>query len=346
MKHTRLFFAKPIKLITAFGLSLSLIAAGVVTTQPVRAEDSLLFGQKQAYTAVVRADKKVVTYAKIYLNNAGESDLKTTKFTTPADVDISNLSIYQISLPQRCEKELAESKTTPPERNQPYYNGYSYDCNNLEERTFSFDDYGYGYYDSSGSDTQLVYKTVDSKKDGDTYSLTLPSPIKPGERGAYLVSFIANDGYVSGGLGLYNLKLKTLKVPQSVEEVRVAVEVASDLYTREKRSEIKSGAASLDLAAGTTMSAKDSIQNKSLDKLQGGIGSGGTFTKTGKSLTPGEEFVVNGEFADAAWKLNLGWIAGGIIGAVVLLGATVLLLKKAGQEEIIYNEKRQKSGKK
>jgi hypothetical protein len=328
-------------------LSLLLLFAGiaVAASQPVSAEGSLLFGQKQAYTAVVRADKKVVVYAKIYLNNSGETELKNTSFTIPAGVSISNLSIYQITLPARCDKELTE-KVPYQTPNDTYYNGYALNCESLEQQTFSFDEYGYGYYDSSNSDSQLVYKTVDSKKSGDTYNLNLPNSIKPQKRGAYLVSYIAADGYVSGSLGLYNLQFKTLKVPQSVEEVRVAVDVASDLYTREKPSEIKSGAESLAMSADSAKSSGASIQNKSLDKLQGSIGSGGTFTKTGKSLTPNEEFVVNGEFADQAWKLNLGWIVGGIIGFIVLLGATILLLKKAGQEEVTYNEKRQKNGKK
>lgn len=345
MKRLHFLTAKTTPLTIIFGV-LSFATVGVMAGQTASADDSLLFGQKQAYTAVVRADKKVVTYAKIYLNNPGEAELKNTSFTVPAGVVISNLSIYQITLPERCDKEITEKQNTQT-RTDTYYNGYYYDCNSLEERTFSFDEYGYGYYDSSSdSDSQLVYKAVDSKKSGDTYNLSLPKPITSQKRGAYIVSYIAQEGYVSGNLGLYNLKFKTLKVPQSIEEVRVAVDVASDLYTREKPSEIKSGAESLDLAAGKSMSASDSIQNKSLDKLQGSIGSGGTFTKTGKSLTPNEEFVVNGEFADAAWKLNLGWIVGGIVGCVVLFGVTGLLLKKAGQEEISYNEKEQKGGKK
>jgi hypothetical protein len=307
------------------------------------ADDSLLFGQKHAYSAVVRSDKKVVTYAKIYLNNPDETELKNSSFTLPEGISVSNLSIYQIILPERCQAEMnkigAASGVTDNFSHDPYSTNPT--CSSLEERTFSFDEYGYGYYDySSASDSQLVYKEVDSKKRNNTYELNLPSPIKAQKRGAYIVSYIANQGYVSGDFGLYNLKFRTLKVPQSIEQVRVAVDVASDLYTREKRSEITSSTTSdsLKFNMGTEQSA--SLQNKSLDRLQGSIGSGGTFMKTGKNLTPNEEFVVNGEFADEPWKLNIGWIVGGFLGLVLVIGLLILLLKKAQQQERVAHKNR------
>lgn len=334
MKHLRLTFTKTTKPALALSMLAFFAAATTGMSQPALAEESLLFGQKQAYTAVVRADKKVVTYGKIYLNNAQDTELKNTSFTLPGGVGVSNLSLYQVTLPERCQIELAENKDTPQPRDASYYNGSNYNCDRLEESTFNFDEYGYGYYvPPSDTDSQLVYKTINSSKNGGTYNLSLPNPLKPQERGAYIVSYIANEGYVTGSFGLYNLKFKTLKVPQSIEEVRVAVDVASDLYTREKRSEITSNKASLDLASGATEMRGSSIQNKSLDELQGSIGSGGTFTKTGKSLAPNEEFVVNGEFADAAWKLNIGWIVGSIVGLVVIIGLLILLLKKAQQQD-------------
>lgn len=335
--------------ITTFVGVLSVVVGTSLIGPAVSADDSLLFGQKQAYSAVVRTDKKVVTYAKIYLNNPHEKELKTTSFTLPGGIDASNLSVYQITLPGRCQKGLLPNEDTKKREDSFIDNPSTYtpDCNTLEEGAFNFDEYGYGYYGySSDENSQLTYRLVDSKKSGNTYNITLPIPITSQKRGAYIVSYIANSGFVSGNFGLYNLEFKTLKVPQSIERVRVSVDVASDLYTREKRSDINSGPSSLELSAGMSRNSADaSIKNKSLDKLQGSIGSGGVFTKTGKGLTPNEEFVVNGEFADAPWKLNLGWIVGGIIGLIVVIGLLVVLLKKAQHQEERMYAKEQANGK-
>ncbi len=55
---------------------------------------------------------------------------------------------------------------------------------------------------------------------------------------------------------------------------------------------------------------------------------------------------MNGEFADEPWKLNIGWIVGGFIGLIVVIGLLVILLKKAQQHEVKMNaSKEQKSGK-
>lgn len=330
-------------------LAASLSAVGL-RSPTVKADDSLLFGQKQAYSAIVRTDQKVVTYAKIFLQNPDEKELKNTSFSVPNGVNITNLSVHQILLPTKC-KDKAPTNSNQMTANSPsaYPNNYSStDCSTLEKNAYEFDQYGYGYYDYSntGTDSQYIYKQLTLPKSGNTYNLTLPEPIKSQKRGAYIVSYIATTGYVKGSLGLYDLDFKTLQVPQSVEEVRVAVDVASDLYTKEKRSEISSGGASSDAITSQANETKNgSAQSKDLDKLQGSIGSGGSFTKTGKALAPNEVFVVHGSFADAAWKLNLGWIIGSIIGLIVAIGLVVVLLRKAQQQEIRHLERGQESGK-
>lgn len=291
------------------------------------AEASLLFGQKQAYTAVVRDDTHVVTYGKIYLTNAEAEAMTDTSFTVPDGVKVSNLSVYQITLPERCVDGTDEKKPTGSESVSPFYRTET-TCDRLEEQAFGFDEYGYyGYYTQINEDNQLVYKQADLTASGNMYEFDLPEPIKPQERGAYLVSYVATDGYVTGSFGLYDLAFKTLQVPDSIEQVRVAVDVAEDFYTKAKRSDIQSGAEAADLSQGAA--TKDGgVTNKSLDRLQSNIGSGGVFTKTGRSLAPNETFVVNGQFADMAWKLNLWpivWTVGGLLVALVV---SILLMRK------------------
>lgn len=305
-------------------LLLSFIAVMVVvsgsTSQSVSATSSLLFGQKQAYTAVVRTDQKVVTYAKLIYTNPETNAFSKSSFTVPSGVEVSDVSAYQILPPSRCDNEPEK----PAERSTAY--PYESSCDTIKENIYDLNSYGYYYYDQS--EASLRYKPVTLQKQGATYSFTLPEPIESQGQGAVLVSYIAHKGYVSGSLGLYSLNFKTLQVPQSIEEVRVAVDVSSDLYTRSGKSSVESSDL-FESGLGATAAKSGDVSSSNLDKLQGSIGNGGAFTKTGKSLVANETFVVKGEFADEAWKLNIGWIVGGVIGLIAVLALSFFLMKKA-----------------
>ncbi len=309
-------------------LALLLLAAAAVvgfTSEGASADNSLLFGQKQAYTSIVRSDQKVVTYAKFVYNNPDTNAFSKSSFTIPDGVKVSNVTAYQILPPSKCSGEASEAEQE--DDSQARY-AYQPSCASIKDDIFTIDSYGYYYYGSS--EANLRYKPIDLKQQGSGYSFSFPEPIASQERGAILVSYIAPEGYVSGNFGLYHLKFKTLQVPQSIEEVRVAVDVSSDFYTRAKQSSIETS--SLEDGISTGASAADSsgaLKSTSLDKLQSSIGQGGEFTKTGKSLMPDETFVVEGDFADAAWKLNIGWIIGGSIGLIVLIALSIILMKKA-----------------
>lgn len=309
--------------IALFTLLLSVLIAPT-TSALTNSTDSLLFGWQQAYSAVVRADGKVITYGKIYLNNDDNNSLKQTSFSLPDDVNVTSLSAYQILLPERCSSPKKSTSSTT-KTIAPEYPIYTPTCESIEQQTYELDQYSYySYYDR---DTQLRYKPIDLKKDGQTYEFTLPEPLKHGKRGAYIVSYATSD-YTSETFGLYKLEFKTLQLPRSTEEVRVSVDVSSDLYTKAGRSSVESGAESVSLSAGA-QAADGAIANRSLDTLQGSIGSGGTFTKTGKALTADETFIVKGEFADAAWKLYIWTIVFSIVGVALLIVVSVILLKKA-----------------
>lgn len=315
------------------GLLAVAVAVGWGVPPAAAADNSLLFGQKQAYSAVARTDGKVVTYAKIILNNPSEKALATTSFTVPSGVKVANLSVYQVLPSAKCGTRAPSSEDEPTAGVR-----YVPSCAEMEDQLFSLN--SYYYYGTDKLPPR--YKEVAAELSGDTYNLTLPEPIKPQKRGAYLVSYIAEEGYVSNALGLFSLHFKTLKAPQMVEEVRVAVDVAQDLYTKAGRSSVSSEKGELSLANGVA-AADGSVTNRSLDQLQGAIGSGGSFTKTGKSLVAGETFVVNGEFADSRWKLYFWPIVGLIAGGAITLGLIVLLLRKAeataGAKKSNRNEK-------
>lgn len=312
------------------------LALSTVVAVPSNAATSLLFGQKHAYSAVVRTDKRVVVYGKIFLSNPKDQAVTNASFTLPSGVEASNISIFQVTLSDSCKNSL---KTAAPSSEdliaRPYYDS----CEQLERNAFGFDDYYGYYYDSSDANAKLVYKEIQSAVSGATYSFDLPEAIESNSRGAYLVSYMAEKGFVSGNLGVYDLKFKTLEVADSIEEVRVSVDVSSDLYTRAKRSAITRTSSELSIADAAKSSSGNGITSDSLDSLQSTIGRGGAFEKTGKALAPNETFVVNGTFADSAWKLYIWQILGLLLAAAVAVAAIVFLLKMANNQNRLSSKK-------
>ena len=300
---------------------------------------SLLFGQQQAYTGIVRADGSVITYGKIFLENRDTKPLDTTSFYAPKGVTLENVEVYQVTLPERCLDDSKKKDTSSQPNQNSYYNYYS-SCENLERQAYSFD----GYYSSYDTSDGFIYKKVDAKMHDNTYDFSLSDPIMPGKSGAYIVAY-KTSGYSSGALGIYSLAFKSLPVDQPVAEVRVSIDLASDLYTKSGQSQIRSYDKTTSIADGATSAGENAVKSTGLDQLQGSIGRGGSIEKTGKGLVAKESFEVQGAFADASWKLYLKEIALGLLAAVALVGVTVFTLRKANQPTVEPNMKRSTGGK-
>ena len=309
-------------------LTKGLVVAGLafvvfsINTTNVKAQDNLLFfGQKQAYTVIVRPDKKAITYGKIYLNNGGGNYIDKTSFTVPEGVEVSNMSIYQILLPENCTGSGYNSDIYGSSSGR----GYGPTCSSLDNQVFDIGGY---YYDSTYSyESTIRQEKVNFSQDGQTYNLTLPEPIEPGRRGAYVVSYIANKGYVTDSFGLFTLNFETLKVKQNIEEVRASVYLPNNFYSESSTSKISNNASNLSNLE-TSLSSGASV-NKSLGELQNNIGKGGQFSETGKGLLANETLVVSGQFADAIWKLKRNVIFAAVVILVSLIPVVIFLLKKA-----------------
>lgn len=304
----------------------ALVAVGLLAPNAAQANSSLMFGQNQSYSAVVRPDGNVITYGKIYLENTGENELKSTKFTAPDGVKLNGLEVYQITLPERCEN-IVPSEEPDQTKTRQYPIRYEPDCGTLEAQLFGYNEYYYAYYDRT--DSGIRYQKLEPKQDDQTYTVELSKPLKPKTRGAILVAYSTKD-YTKGMFGSYSLEFKTLKVDMAVENVRVAVDVSNDLYTKAGKSKISSDkSGSISDGIKLNASSAKGVESSNLDSLQSQIGQGGTFNKTGKGLIANETFVVKGSFADAQWKLYFWEIVGGIVAILLLVALSVFLLRKA-----------------
>jgi hypothetical protein len=246
--------------------------------------NSLLFGQKHSYSVVFRGNGEAITYAKLVIPNQEETPLSEFSFEIPK-VDVSEIIMYQMKLPPECVRYDYATPSNP--------------C--LEYRD---PDYGQDYY-YYGSSQQAEYTRIKYNKSDNTYNLKLPNPIEPNKSTAIIISY-ATKGYVNENFGLYKFNFETIKVGSRIQDVRVAVDVDSDLLLKGQQSSVNyNETGSVPMAKLGDSSA---VSSRELDRVVSSIGSYGSIIKESKSLSPNETFIVKGEYAKNWFRLYLNEI--------------------------------------
>ena len=268
------------KIISLFLLSLLILPIFVGTAS---AQDQLFFGQNHSYTVIFRGNGEAITYAKIAITNPDEKPLTEFSFEIPK-VSPTEIAMYQMKLPQECVSYDYNAPGRPclEWRDPDYAQRYYY--------------YGYGYKEG-----QTEYQKIQFTKSGNLYRFTLPTPVEPNKSTAIVVAYAAK-GYVKESFGLFKFNFETIKVPSRIEQIRVAVNVDSDLLLKGKRAEVDYGVPTSELAAPKAFSSRD------LDRVVGKIGSYGPLVKEAKNLAPNETFIVRGEYATNWFRLYLSSI--------------------------------------
>jgi len=267
------FFAKIISLVS---LSVLVLVgfAGIASAQ-----NELLFGQNHFYTVIFRGNGEAITYAKIAITNSEEKPLTEFSFEMPK-VSPSEIVMYQMKLPQECVNYNYSDPARP--------------CLQYRDPDYAQQYYYYGY-----SNGKAEYQKIQYTKSGNLYRLTLPTSVEPYKSTAIIVAYAAK-GYVNESLGLYKFNFETLKVPSRIQEIRVAVDVDSDLLLKGKRSSVNYNTTGLGVSE---LAAPQSVSSRDLDKVVGSIGSYGPLVKEAKNLAPNESFIVKGEYATNWFRL-------------------------------------------
>ena len=151
----------------------------------------------------------------------------------------------------------------------------------------------------------------------------MPTPVEPYKSTAIIVAYAAK-GYVSESVGLYKFNFETLKVPSRIQEIRVAVDVDSDLLLKGKRSSVNYNSLGLSSERAT---APQSISSRDLDNVVGKIGSYAPLVKEAKNLAPNESFIVKGEYATNWFRLYLSSILLTILIIVAIFAGVYFLAK-------------------
>ncbi len=293
-----------LKKLTSLSILLLSIFAGGYNL--VSAQSELLFGQKHFYSVVFRGNDEAITYAKLVITNPGDTPLTEFSFEIP-NVEPTELAVYQMKLPQRCTQ-------------------YDYKASPQVCLQYSDPDYstGYYYYGRYGDSTgQTEYQVIRYTKSGNLYKLTLPTAIEPYKTSALIVSYAAK-GYVKNSMGLHTFNFETIKVPSRIEQIRVSVDVDSDLFMKGKKSSVNYAGIA---AQGGTSSNAPAISSVAMDKTVSNIGGYGALVKESKNLSPNESFNVRGEYATSWFRLYLSSILLSIL-IVVLIFVGIYFVSK------------------
>lgn len=269
----------------------------------------LFSGQSHFYDVIFRGNGEAIVFAKLVVTNDEETVMDEFSFEVPGVLP-TELTIFQQILPRKCLEYNYSAAVYPTpciKYGPPDY----------------FDAY-YLSYDNS----RAAYRKVSFEEEPDAgYNLTLPRPLQPSESTAFILSYAAK-GYVAESLGLYKFEFETLKVSSRIADVRVSVDVDSELFMKGKRSEVTYlpdfKAASSDLAVAENVTT----ESASMDKFVSNIGSYyGPIVKEAKQLAAGETLVVKGKYAASSWRLHLGLFIWLIL-VVIAIGLVIYFVRR------------------
>ncbi len=275
-----------------FKKAVSLLVLSIFLTlgasSPVLAQSELLFGQDHSYSVVFRGNGEAIVYAKLVVTNPDNKPLTEFSFEVPKVIP-TEMTVYQMKLPQTCTQfSTTKYYTDPPEPRT---------CLKYEEP-----DYSSRYYGSA--DKKAEYTKIEPSKSGNLYRFTLPTPVASYKSTAIIVAY-ATKGYVNNVLGLSQFKFETLKVPSRIQNVRVSVDVDSDLILKDRKAEVNYGTTGV---GAESFGMAQTASSPKLDSAVRSIGSNGVYVKEAKNLSPNESFVVKGEYAKNWFRLYLGSI--------------------------------------
>jgi len=261
---------------------------------------NLLFGQIHSYKVVFRGNGEAVVLARLVIKNPEETSLTKFSFELP-NAAANEMSIYQEKRSRYCAE---------------------YDYNSSPKICLRWQDPDYASYYGYDYSQKAVYKKVDYLNSGDLYSMDLPYTVDPEKSTALVISYSSKDYVDEKFMGLFSFNFESLKVNSRISEVKVTVDVDSDLYMKGKKSQVQySDGEYLGEIASATSGEAD------LSSVVSKLSSYGPLYKTAKELSPNESFIVSGEYAKSKIRLYLSSIVMGVFVITFLFLAAYFLHK-------------------
>jgi hypothetical protein len=283
----------------------------LVTTS---AQENLIFGQEHAYSVFVKSNQEAFIFARLALTNPDESALTKSSFTL-SNAKASEMSVYQVVLPQECA--------------QYNYRSGNNDCIRYKEPSYTQD---YSYYGNSyGDEDEIEYYKINYQEANGKYSFNLPKPVDPYKSTAIIAIYATKD-YISSSVGRYKYDFETLAVDQRVTKSSVAVTAETDYQLKNPEKDDYSYYGGLEMGASmSSVDIQSSFSNPDIDSLVYSIGSSGQHNKTFNNITPNETVVASGLFANSWFKLYMFEVLFIIIGLIGFFALLIYFSKKYGK---------------
>lgn len=298
---------KLIKLFLGFLFILSLFYVGLAS-----ATSSLPYGtgntNSQYYSVVFDKEQEAAVIAKLTYTNLSQEDIKNLALEIPGS------SVRIISIIQ---EKSQEAKCSVYDRN----------------------DYNMGLPESQRScyewAPQVAFASIvrDEKKDQkSSQSLEIDVPlkevIKPNNSGTVII-YYKTKGFVAQTWNGYKYAFETIKSPYDIDDVRVAINVADDLYLKDTAKAATNYQE--DMVATSALSSASFAANPKLATITSNIAKTQGVVKETTSLDPNENYKVEGKYYNNQYMGQLPAIIG--VGITFLIIIFVLII-------IIRNEKK------
>ncbi len=257
------------------------------------------FGQDHAYSVTFRGNGQAVVFLRVALSNNSETPMKEVTLRFPK-IEPEGILAYQVNREKVCTRYDYSTPATAP--------SYQYPCLEYSEPNYS--DYYYG---------ANTYKKARTTLATDTLVVELPNSIAPQKSGSLLLYFRAFGFAKKNAFGAYDYTFETLKVDDTIRNLRVGISPDSDLYMKGASGTVDYFKESAPVfESSKTMAVGSSFRNTSVDNAINNIGYG-TVSKNASNLMPLDSYKVKGSYADSRIKLYAGAIVASVIVIIVVL---------------------------
>jgi hypothetical protein len=261
-----------------------------------------IFGQDHYYSVSFRGNGEAVVSLKAILTNNSETPISKIDLRVPK-INPTDIFAYQVVKEKYCIGGVREIGVLGDV-------GEIKNCIQFQEPD---------YYQMWG---QAKYQKATSVYEGDTLSVMLPQPIKPGGSGSYLLYFRGFGFARKNLIGGFDYTFETLKVNDKIRNLTVGISTDSDLILRGQRSNVNYRFEMAPMMADKGMA----VPNAQFDSFYQQIG-WGQINKTASNLMPLESYSTTGSYADANWKNYWKELVIGLIGLIGLIGIIGLIGK-------------------
>ncbi len=244
-------------------------------------------GTNQYYSVLFDGEGEAAVAAKLTFQNLGTEAFKELSIEIPGEVRLIN-AVQEI---QKVEKVCSSYSNNCLEYHE-YPNRQTECTKKVENCQYWTDQYTNEYLALEKNEVLLQ----GSKE----ITIKLSDLIKPQETGT-IILYYKVQGYASETLGVYDFDFQTIKINQDTNQVRVSINVDTDLILKEGNSQVnyQPDFGGFETSLASESSEKMIMYSRNIETQEG-------FVKTAKELDPLENFHVKGKYS-SSWLLLNFW---------------------------------------